>query len=354
MNPNRIFTKKTMGLDNRVWRLLFAMILLPLGLLSYRLMDEKKCTSFSITVKTLGVHSNEVFYTGETLSFIASTSSKDISWDFGDNTSDVGASVHHEFLKEGIFLVTAKSNTLCQTEKLITIKKRPVVVQQSENTAASIAGPSSCYTFTEQIFTFPGTAQSYEWSVPNHQSLGIKTGQTITYTFPYAGIYTVQVELDHDRRKRYRLDVTVDNEIKPKSPLPEKISPLIIPNNPPPKEIIPPEPTPVPRPAAPDTTAAEAPVNKILIISDVTFLAYLEKVMNKEMAVQDFEKYGISANTPVVVNDNKKEKKTFGELCEDISSKKKKLILFKKKIRLESAQLHRINKLVTVVDVHYK
>ncbi|MEO6328783.1 MAG: PKD domain-containing protein [Ginsengibacter sp.] len=355
MNPYRIYTRKTMGLDNRVWRLMFVIILLSVGLLSYRLLDKEKCISFSFAVKALGLHTNDVFYTGETLSFIASTPSKEISWNFGDNTGSLGATVYHQFLKEGIYLVTAGSNSLCKIEKEITVKNQPVVVQSADNAAGTIAGRVSCYTYEEQIYSYTGSAKSYDWSVPNHQSLGTKSGQTITYTFPYAGKYTLQVELDGDRNKRHVLEVIVEDKVKPKSQVSEKVTQLIPYTPPPPapqrQEELPP---PVIKPAEPDLTRAEPSNNKIFI-APVTFKEYLKKVANKEMGVQDFDKYLCGGGgTPVIVNGNKNDVTTFSSLCQEISGKKKKLIFGKKTVEIIDVQLQKINGCVTIIDVHYK
>lgn len=351
MNPNQIFTRKTMELDNRVWRLMLIVIFLSMGLLSYRLLDKEKCTSFSVKVKTLGLHANDVFYTGETLSFIASIPSKDISWNFGDHTGSLGATVYHQFLKEGTFIITAGSNALCTTEQEITIKNRPVVIKSLDSIVGNIAGPSSCYTFTEQIFTFTGSAKSYEWSIPNHQSLGNKSGQTIKYTFTYAGKYTVQVELDHDRNKRYFFDVTVEETIKKKTH-DEDVGILVSPTPPP---IGKQEDSATKPPPEPDTTPTTPPKpSGPLYLADPIFQEYLLDVIRGTKAVQDFEKYfcGGAGETPVIAN-GKREKRNFAWLCKELQDKKG-IPGLKRKIKLKSAVLHRINGCVNLIEVSYR
>lgn len=191
-----------MGLDNRVWRLMFLMILLPLGLLSYRLIDnDEKCTPFSFKIRTLSLHEDNVYYTGEVLSFTASIPSDNIDWDFGDNTAGTGGeNVHHQFLREGRYPVKATGNSLCPFEREIIIQNPPVVVQSSDPVRGKIVGPKSFNVFTPQKFTYPGSAASYEWTVQNHP-IYAERGRTVSFTFTLPGSYTIQVELDGDPKK---------------------------------------------------------------------------------------------------------------------------------------------------------
>lgn len=352
MNSYKIYTRKTMGLDNRVWRFMFGIIILAVLLLSYRISDKKKCVSFSFEVRSLGMHSPDTFYTNEPISFVASVNSKDISWDFNDNSAGTGPSVTHQFLNEGIFLVTASSNSLCKAEKQITITNHPkAVVQQPDSIVnGKIYGVTSCKIFTEQKFAWSGVASSYEWSVPDHESLGTRTGQVATYVFKYPATYTIQVELDHDRTKRHTLEVVVLDDQKPKPIQIIQPGPILP---------YPPRPdtgkhTPVLPPIYADSTNGTHPHGPIKI-GPLTLLDRLKEVISNGKTVQDFADYGIYGSTPVFING--KDHKTFAWLCSDISKTKKVGVFpFKKTVpaTLETAVIHRENGIITGIDVEYK
>lgn len=349
MDPYRIYTRKTMGLDNRVWRLMLVLILLSLGLFSYRLLDKKKCVPFVFAVKTFGIHAPDVFHSGETLTFTASNPSKDIIWNFGDNTEDQGAVAYHEFSKEGIYLVTARSSSLCEVQREITIKKLPVEVKASADAEGQIVGPSSCTTFSEQKFTFTGNANSYEWSTPNNQSLENKNGQTVAYTFRYPGKYTLQVELDHDRTKRYYFYITVEEEVKPKPKLPEDVGPLLPTLPLPPKEIDNvAAPLPAPKPA--DSVSRPAEPRFIL---DKTFFDYLQKVMDGEMQPSDFDIYLCGKGSTKVKIEGDNTLRDFNWLCQNLKKTKKSWVILKKTRKVQSVVLHREGKCVTLIGVKY-
>ena len=144
---------------------------------------------------------NDVFYTGEILSFTASAPLKNIDWSFGDNTADAGEVVHHQFLAEGKYLVKMNGDFLCPFEKEITIQKPLVTTPAINPYRDKIEGSSSFYTNEKQSFVYPLRLSSYKWSVQNHPDFGTKSGQSVTFTFIDKGRYTIQVELDGDPKK---------------------------------------------------------------------------------------------------------------------------------------------------------
>ncbi len=353
MNSYKIYTRKIMGLDNRVWRFMLAMIFVPLCLLSYQVINkDETCSPFSFYIKNLSFHANNVYYTGDVLSFTVTIPSDEIDWDFGDGSRDAGRNVAHSFLKEGIYHVTASGNSLCPHAIDIKVENRPAVSQQGDPVRGRIVGLKSFNTFTTQKFTYPRAADSYKWTIQNHPVFVPETGQTVSFTFTSAGNYTIQVELDNDPKKRDYFDVTAIDEVK-KNESRDKITELIQPLNP---KSHPKEETPAAKPEIQnpqDPIPASPPPNKLVQTSNETFQLYLEKAQNKEMTMADFEKYGVYATTPVLANG--KERQNFKWLCDELPKvKKTSLGLVRKKMKIESVNVQRINGLPSVIEISYK
>lgn len=351
MNPSRIYTRQTLGLDNMVWLVMIMIIIFSLGLLSYKIIDKKECVAFTFKVRNLGSPHDSVFYVGDILSFNASMASQDIDWNFGDNSRTSGAYVSHVFLKEGSYLVTAKSKSLCSVVKEIIIKAPlPTIAAQSQIfVTGKIIGNSNFTINTSQIFSYPDQVKSYEWSVQNHPDLGIKRGRSVSFSFPYPGSYKIQVRLDSNFTKLDYLEVEVLDVTRSKSKI-EDI-PILIPRAP-----APPSQTQPPANKEIDSIINKPKGNSIKFIANKLFLTYLEDVINKTKQVSDFADYGISEKTPVVVNGE--EHHDFKWLCEELTKTKKTEFLgittSKKQIKLESANLQRMNGIVSIVNVYYK
>ncbi|MEO6843526.1 MAG: hypothetical protein ABI184_00055 [Ginsengibacter sp.] len=351
MNPYRIYTRQTLGLDNMVWLLMIIILILSLGLLSYKVIDKKECVPFTFKVRNLGLHNDSVFYVGDILSFNASIASQDIDWDFGDNNGASGAYVSHVFLKEGPFLITARSNSLCSVVKQIIIKSPlPDTAAQSQTfTTGKIIGNTSFTINTNQKFSYPVQAKSYEWSVQNQPDFGIKKGQKVSFSFPYSGSYRIKVRLDSSLTKMDYLDVEVLDETKPKP----KIGPIpvLVPRD------LTHEPLPPVNKGVVDSTLNKPKANKSLFIPDHLFLTYLEQVENKTMTISDFKIYGINEKTPVVANGG--EHHDFKWLCDQLTEKKESrkkfagITISTKHINLESASLQRMNDIVSIINVSY-
>lgn len=332
MTSNRIFTRQRMGLDYRVWRVMLIISLLSLGLLSYRLIDSRNCKPVNFLIKTISIHTDSSYSIGENLSFIASTTSDEITWDFGDNTERItGQYVTHAYQNTGSYKITATTGTDCQTLMLIYVKPAEKIQQDDSNiiTGEEIVGPLSTITGKEELFTCMVTASSYEWSITNYPKV-TQTGATAKFQFPSVGKFTVQVTLDGDRTKRYTKEINVEAAPVTSSPIPDDIKPLI------PAEVQPlPEPT------------------RAVQISDATFKDYLEKVIDKKMTASEFDQYlCYKGETKAVLNG---DLMTFAELCDEISGKKRrKLIIGKKRIKIQVAEMKRDKDgCVNIVDVKY-
>jgi len=332
MNPNKIFTRQLMGLDYRVWRVLLILVIVCLALVSYRLIDLKKCTPVNFLIKTIAVHTDSVYGIGESLSFIASTSQDEITWDFGDNSDKVtGQYVTHAFSSEGSYKVSASTGTSCQTIKQITVKKAVVVKPKDDGSFAGeeIVGPVSTMEGNEEIFTFMVTADFYEWSIANFPKM-TRTGSSAKFQFPGAGKYTVQVTLDHDRTKRYTKEVTVEARPNEKSPIPDNIKPLL-----------------------PDDVKPLPDPNKNVKISDAIFMSYLQKVVDKKMAARDFDNYLCYKGETKVVSNG--ELMSFNAFCDEISGKTRRKFLGRTKIKIQSAEMRRDTEgCVNIIEVKYK
>lgn len=334
MKAKRIFTRQILGLDYRVFNVILALMIISIGLLSYRLIDAKKCAPVNFLIKTITLHTDSSYSAGETLSFIASANKNEITWDFGDNSAKVtGQYVSHKYLSTGSFTVTAYTGGSCETLQKITVKLPSDFDKSNErvNPGEEIIGPFNTSTGIEESFTCMVAADNYEWSVPNYPKM-LRTGSTAKFTFPAAGKFLVQVTLDRDRTKRYTKEITVEAPAPVNSPAPGEIKKLIhdaVQTLPDPKTVS-------------------------VKISDAIFAEYLSQVIDKKMTAPDFDKYlCFKGETKVVSNG---DIITFTALCEEISGKKRrKFIIGKTKIKINSAILRRDNEgCVNIIEVKYR
>lgn len=334
MTDNRIFTKQLMGLDYRVWRVMLVICILSLGLLSYRLIDSKKCKPVTFSIKTIVQHADSVYNTGEALSFVSSANDNEIIWDFGDNSDKItGQYVTHFYKNAGAYKVTASTGTGCETIQSIMVSV-PVAAAQDDNnvvTGQEIVGPLSTITGKEEMFTCMVTAKTYEWSISNYPKMN-QQGSTAKFQFPTTGKYLVQVTLDGDRTKRYTKEISVEAAPIAPSTAPDEVKPLI------PESI-----QPLPNPTD----------SKNIKITDDIFKGYLEKVIDKKMTTADFDNYlCYKGDTKVILNG---DLMSFNAMCEEISGKKRrKLIIGKTKIKIEKAEMRRDKDgCVNIIEVKY-
>jgi hypothetical protein len=328
MKTYKVYTRRSMGLDLRVWRVMLLLCIASLGLLSYRFIGTKKCTPINFSVKALTEHTDSVFAAGESISFIT-TSTKEVNWDYGDNSPDEsGQYVTHRFVKPGTYTITAFTSANCETAKRITIAT--MISRHSHDEfipGQEIVGTNTTKPGEEEIYTCMVPAKDYEWSIPNYPKM-VRTGSSAKFQFPGPGKYTVQVTLDNDRNKRFSKDVTVEAPVaKPAaSVIPDKIVPLV-----------------------PDNLKAPATIK---IANDI-FASYLAKVIDKKMTVADFDDYLCDkGDTKAFLNGNIT---TFTAVCEEISGKKKKKLFSKRSIRITSALMQRDKSgCVTMVTVNYE
>jgi PKD domain len=333
MTAKRIFTRQVWGLDYRILWAMMVIIILAIGLVGYRLMDKKECSRVNFLIKTITPHTDSSYSAGESLSFIATATENEITWDFGDNSAKVtGQYVSHKYLSTGSFTVTAYSGGACETLRKITVKLPSDFDKSNElvNPGEEIIGPFATSTGIEVSFTCMVAADNYEWSIPNYPKM-LRTGSTAKFTFPAAGKFLVQVTLDGDRTKRYTKEVTVEAPAVTSSPEPGEIKKLI-----------------------PDAVQTLPDPKTVSVkISDAIFAEYLGQVIEKKMTAADFDKYLCYKGETKVVSNG--DVVTFNALCEEISGKKRrKFIIGKTKIKINSAVLRRDNEgCVNIIEVKY-
>lgn len=371
MNSQKIYTRKTLGLDNSVWWFMVPLMLVCVALLGYRLSDQKKCTPIDFTVKGIMTREKGVYYTDETVSFSSSVKSQNIEWDFGDQSKlEMGQYVTHRFSKEGKYFVTAGVGTQCASIKEVVVKNPPIqpVVMDSSNDGEKIIGRESIFSAIEEVYVCAAIGSTYDWVVENNPGIKpIGLGSTAKISFPNPGKYTLQVTVDNNRDKRYYKEINVVNTAATAStsqmPPPPPVMPQDIPR------LLPPQPSgtqnkPDSR-TAPNTTAnnnasentsENAPSGtKKIAVGNVAFQGYLQKVADGEMMASDFDKYLCGGSgTKVIINGNKRDMETFDAFCKSLAEKKKKTlgVFGKKKAKITSVQLYRDeNRCVTLIDV---
>jgi PKD domain len=292
MNSYRIYSRRTMGLDNRIWFVMLGAAFLLEGFFVYKIVNPATCPSFSFSIKTLSPRTDTgtLFKKEEAISFTSSVNNENITWDFGDNTENLqGRLVTHRFSKDGSYVVKARLNSICDFEQTITVAKDPVHVI----VPVTILGSDSTVIGKDIELTCPDTASLYDWGVQSHGEIpNTGNGSKAKFKFPLPGPYTITVKLNGDIT---RIGVkTVNVTLKP-----VKINTGVI-NTPPPQCALP--------------------------IPYEVFANELVKVMRRE---SDSGKFGLylckGDSTPVTVNPGKRNQEfKFGDFCQRLSAIKDK------------------------------
>ena len=389
MDRNNIFSRRTFGVNNKVWITIITLVVVAAGVLSYTRLDKDNCLSFIIDVGK-GVHLNDDYYfVGESIPFKTSISPLQITWNFNDSSNTVLGKdfIAHTFTREGQYYVTASTNPGCESLRLVTIVDRSKQEAAPDSAASAattisreIIGTSSTFTGRDEEFMlpdFPGS--TYDWLVVNHPELGRRNTEKARFLFGRPGKYTIQVTLDYDPKKKYTKQINVEDIMAPRIQLPEEPAPLVKDILPTPKKeepvvintvvtpsppvstptkiIVPPSKpvTPSAKPIVPPTAAAP----KTIRVADQTFRSLLQVLVDNKMTETDFYKYLCeTGSTTVIVNGDSQNPRTFSWLCKEINGKKSKKGLLSKKtnIIIEFVKLHRDDdeeKCVNRIDVRY-
>jgi hypothetical protein len=336
MNSERILTRKTLGLDHRVWRVMLVLFVLATGLYGYTLIDKPKCIPVDFKIKT--IDNDSVYFTDEILSFSTLRFEKNITWDFGDNSpAGTGTFVTHRFAAEGKYFIKVTVNSDCQFIKPITVRKAIVESLTSSN-KEQIDGHPSTFVGASESYTSLLSADTYEWSVENHPEYGLLNGQSATYRFTSPGDFTIQLTLNKDRFKIYRKSVTVIENEKPK-PV-EKIDKLID----------------YEKLAKLDKT--EPAAKEKVGISELTFAEFLGKVVDGKSFAKDFDDYlCLEGKTPTIINGKADKQVSFEQACAALNGKKRSKFLGmgKKAIRIKSVRLNRDkSNCITLIEIKYE
>lgn len=356
MQSENILTHRRMLLDNNVWVMMIITCICCLGLVSYRLIVKEPCTPFTLSVT--GLKSNNGIYdVGETLIFrVSLATSKQIVWDFGDKTEPLPSEnmiARHTFTKEGSFNISAMSNGRCTSNQItINVKKGNVAPGQLATQAPEILGNfSNVIAGKPQNYISKVIGTDYEWKILDRSTFQTITQQSATYTFPKAGVYVLQLTIDHDREhKRTTKEILVSEDVAKAVNVP-KPPPIFIPPmkkqepKQEPKQETKQEPKQEDKQDAGAANATPPPVvvapRRIIGISNDGFKNKLEGVIEGQNDVKDFDRYlADGGNTKVVVNNDRYL--TLKQYCEEIQGKKKISIEDVQLIKADDGQIQRI------------
>jgi hypothetical protein len=334
MNSERILTRKTLGLDHRVWRVMIVLFVLATGLYGYTLIDKPKCVPLDFKIKT--IDNDSVYYTDEILSFSTLRFEKNITWDFGDNSpAGTGTFITHRFATEGKYYIKVTLNADCQSTRPITVKKAVVETLEAKE---NIDGHASTFVGASESFTTLAKADIYEWSVENHPEYALLNGPIANYKFSSPGDFTIKLTLNKDRFKIYRKNVTVVENEKPK--VVEKIDKLID----------------YDKLAKLDKQEKESSVKTA--ITELTFSEYLGKVIDGKFFAKDFNDFlCMEGKTPVIINGKADRQVTFEQACAELNGKKRSkfLGLGKRTIHIKSVRLNKDKQgCISLIEIKYE
>jgi len=353
MNQSRIFTKRSMGIDNKVWLTMLTVVIICLGLMSYKIIarnTDKPCIPVTMLINGKENSIASSYNTNEPLLFRASTApGSEVIWDFGDNTKkEEGFTTSHIYKKEGTFPITITINGKCPNYiKVNVIKPVPVIRDTAFRILQSITGPEQTIEGQPALFNSELTASTYEWSIVGKENIKPITTKEASFNFPLADTYIVQLTLDNDRMNRYTKTVVVvpDKSKELKVKIPSDKLPVLIDDPDKFKSKV--ENTPVAPPEKHDTVAT-APVIEVKpmhkMISNKTLQTMLDEVVQGKKTVQDFDMF-LCNGASTKLNGNGKIT-TFGAFCE--------MVIGNKKYRIESVEQGKENDCIATLTVNYK
>lgn len=349
-------------MDQNVWLTMFILFVLSAGLLSYKLIDGKKCIAFSIRVGSRAHFTDTVYYTGNNIFFEANSSNDDVTWTFGEKSRDVGKGlvVTHKFMTRGEYYISASINGKCKTGQWITVENKPDNSQIKDNTPEikEILGADSTFQGMEEEFFSPALADSfYEWVVLFHPEMGKQNKETAKFRFLNSGKYTIQLTLDRIRIKNYTKEIFVEElqkkVLKPKDMDGADIEKIIIAKKKEEDKIVPP-------PPAVEPAIVVAPAEpKIIRITEKLFKYELQQLVEEKKNEEYFYKYLCGkGTTPVILNSKRDKSRKFSELCKELRGKRSKSwIVFKGgSITIKSVKFFRneINKdCIDQIEIEY-
>ncbi len=336
METSPAFSRRFMGFDRKVWMTMLSVVIVSIGLVSYKRITDKPCVLFTISNKGLNNNNKGEFYVDEIIRFAASIAAdNNITWNFGDNSAEEkGVLVSHAYTAKGKYVITAKANGKCPVITSVYIRTTQAIHTHSHNDgdtavydpATVIIGNETPKAGKEEVFIGNVFATSYEWTILNRNEYKKQNGKTATYTFTIQGTYTLQLRLDNNREKVYTKTIYVQPEKISEHPL--KTVVLIHKNgaakhdqtiqkkdsvtSPPVTNTI------IPKPIIEETKTT-----RIIGLPDEAFKSFLEDVVKGGKDVNFFNKYlNNGGDTKVRVN-NEPNSISFAELIQRIKGNKK-------------------------------
>ncbi len=346
MKPSySIYSKRRMGLDNKVWLAMLATLLLSIILFGFKIANHVRCTPVVIAAKGTMTHrSANAFYVDERISFTAAMGHlQKVEWDFGDKSAAAtGEKVIHAYTDEGVYLVTATVNGKCRESYRVVIGKMhespsPAAIDQPQN---PISGKTTVYAGTLEQFTSMQSADSYLWYVEEDASMGRKTGNAAGFSFANAGDYTLVLKLDNDSAKTFRKTIRViqPGSVSAKTDISKYTIPDLPPPPPPPKKNDNTDPAgpAIPqdhgKPADNGQAAPPAKTKKFMQVPPEELQSMLNDVVAKKKSVADFDVIFCNGGESQVMANDKFT--TLAELCQVLQTKKGLLKNIKAKVKL--------------------
>ncbi len=299
------------------------LVVLSLGLLAYKLIDETPCHPITIITKGHRVSAGNSFYLGETVTFAAQTDNEKVTWDFGDHSEPhTGNSAEHKFEREGNYIVSAAVNEKCMESVTISITRMPDPTYNVDFDAQNpITGPDITRVGDPVKLVCGRIASSYEWTVMNNPSYPIQHSSIASYSFVTPGSVTVVLKLDNDPKKEYTKTVQVLSQLREPDKLPADNQARSSPQpNPYATAVQAKEKMNEPKEKAQEEDAA--PKTKATIVPDQEFESMFRRVTQEKIELADFDQYLCNgAQTKVLINEENWE--TLGSFYAKIRGKKK-------------------------------
>ena len=209
MNATDFYTRRVLGMDYRVWAAMLFISVLSLGLFGYRqIRYDASIANLGCTPDTISVNGKKIevlasCYLNRYSPFaILSDDSAKVKWDFGDDTeSQFGQVVHHKFVKEGTYTVTATVNKKCVYKVDVEViedpfysgrPRKPVVEIYADPMRPTIGSSVKFYCVSD----IP-TITSYKWIVLNTNE--VQTIADPTFTFNDEGNYDVELLINNNQ-----------------------------------------------------------------------------------------------------------------------------------------------------------
>lgn len=355
-------TKKWGPLDFKIWVSFIILILLSVALLSYKVITNEPCPSFTIEVTGKLNHIDDnahTFYINEQLSFFTTLRSQNnnITWDFDDGTDKrSGAYVMHNYLKEGYYLVKATVNGKCIQSFNVRITQSPTAVNNTMPIVSPIISADIINVGDEANFTTSAIGANYEWSVEELADMPKQNTNPAKFVFAKPGNFTIILKVDEDKIYKKLIQVIDNGSQLVQAPTLPPVSTVDIPP-------VPQEPLPTPKkiedpktePQDPVKQEPELPPAKVYDqLPEPAIKAMVQGVIDGKKEVADFNNILCNGAGTKVMANNKST--TFAALCNELKDKKGILIL-KRKRKIESFKVVRDvsnGNCVKIIYIKYK